>query len=232
MNLICGNMRDAPLWRVVAHTHTLTLTKVEPVSGFVVLTLTYIYIYILAKEIYRTIEFINSQTDDVPRPLNIDISVLLLPTTTHHYLPIPPLVTSHIGLPFHTTLPWPVTSAIQLPASSGPPISSWWTQNTNTIESAKPNLPPNTVAIFYAYSTHGKASLHCIQTLVSKPWLATPCTHSREGTSLPQNSVWSEMCFSMELYDLAIITGIVLQWSCHLLCIFNVQNVWQDNLHF
>lgn len=204
-------------WFCCAHTHV------------------HLHIYIisfLAKEICRTIEFINSQIGDVPRPLNIDISVLLLLTTTHHYLPIPPLVTSHIGLPFHTTLPWLATSAIQLPASSGLSTSSWWTQNTNTIESAKPNLPPNTVAIFYTYSTHGKASPHCIETLVSKPWLAALCTRSREGTTLPQNSVCSEMCFSVELYDLAVITGIVLQWSCRMLCIFNVQNAWQDNLHF
>jgi hypothetical protein len=104
-------------------------------------------------------------------------------------------------------------------------------QNTNTIDSTRPNLPPNTVAIFHTCITHERASLHCIQTLVSKPGFAALCTHSWEGTSLPQNSVCSEMCFSVELYDLAVVTGIVLQWSCHLLCIFHVQNAWQDDLH-
>ena len=44
--------------------------------------------------------------------------------TIHRYLSVHPLVTKQLHLPFHTTLPWPAHSIIQLPASSGPRTSA------------------------------------------------------------------------------------------------------------
>jgi len=65
-----------------------------------------------------------------------------------------PLVTRHLGFPFHMTLPWPADSTFHLPAFSGPCTPLQWTQNTNTIESTETTLPPNSVARFYNYKVY------------------------------------------------------------------------------
>jgi len=65
----------------------------------------------------------------------------------------------------------------------------------------------------------------------SHGWPHPELTHEKEPVS--HRILYVMKCVSMWNSVLAVITGIVwvLQWSCHLLCIFNVQNSWQDNLH-
>ena len=121
---------------------------------------THIYVYLARKstELYRSF---HSQTGDVPWPLNTDILVLLLPSNIHCYLPIPPLVTRCLGLPFPRHFPDlpPLLSNYLLPLVLAHPHDE--PKNTNTLEFTKPTLPPNMAAKFYSYKSKLKTCNVC-----------------------------------------------------------------------